>query len=286
MPIKYISVALIAFFSESIDSSLGMGYGTILTPILIFIGFEPLEIIPLILLSEFITGLLSALMHHQKGNVNLSIKSREFKVAIILASCSIVGTVFAAFIAISVSKTFITGYISFLLMIIGVSTFTSIKKEYKFSWLKIFFLGITASFNKGMSGGGYGPLVTGGQLLSGLKSKNAVGITSLAEGLTSLVGTITYFMINQGKSDYFLGLSLIAGAILSIPISVNIVKIINEKLFKKMLSLSILSLGIFTFFKTYSYLFNYTNLPLIFATILVTIPFTFHWGRTKSINID
>ena len=44
-----------------------------------------------------------------------------------------------------------------------------------------------ASFNKGTSGGGYGSVVTGGQLPAGVDGENAVGITSIAEGLPWLL---------------------------------------------------------------------------------------------------
>lgn len=41
--------------------------------------------------------------------------------------------------------------------------------------------------------GGYGVVVTGGQILSGVNGNNAVGITSLAEELTCIVGVIVFF---------------------------------------------------------------------------------------------
>jgi len=40
----------------------------------------------------------------------------------------------------------------------------------------------------GLSGGGYGPLVTSGQVIFGVPAKSAVAITSLAEGITCLAG--------------------------------------------------------------------------------------------------
>jgi len=42
-----------AFICEYVDSTLGMGYGTTLTPVLLLVGFAPMQIVPAILLSEF-----------------------------------------------------------------------------------------------------------------------------------------------------------------------------------------------------------------------------------------
>lgn len=53
----FVSLIILAFFCELIDSTLGMGYGTTLTPVLMIIGFGPLAIIPCVLLSELITGI-------------------------------------------------------------------------------------------------------------------------------------------------------------------------------------------------------------------------------------
>jgi uncharacterized membrane protein YfcA len=46
-----------------------MGYGTTLTPVVLLLGFEPLHVVPAVLLSEFVTGLVAAGFHHKVGNV-------------------------------------------------------------------------------------------------------------------------------------------------------------------------------------------------------------------------
>ena len=50
-----IPIFLAAFIAEYFDSSLGMGYGTTLTPVLLFMGYTPMQIVPAVLLSEMIT---------------------------------------------------------------------------------------------------------------------------------------------------------------------------------------------------------------------------------------
>jgi len=115
---------------------------------------------------------------------------------------------------------------------------------------KVTLLGLIASFNKGMSGGGYGPLVTGGQILSGMEGKNAIGITSLAEGLTCLVGVIMYALICKNPIDWKLAPYIIIGAVLSVPLSAKSVKFISNKNLKLAIALLTIILGLVTIIKT------------------------------------
>jgi len=263
-----ILVAVLAFFGEFIDSTLGMGYGTTLTPVLIIFGFEPLQIVPAVLLSELITGLLAGFTHHSLGNVNFRPKTMNIfrifkafkkygiteswrkgiplalKVALLLALCSIFGTVAAVLIAVSIPKFYLSLYIGLLVLAIGVVILATMHKHYGFSWKKISLLGTIAAFNKGMSGGGYGPVVTGGQLLSGVDGKNAIGITSLAEGLTCVVGVIV-FVITGGAADWMLAPYLIIGAVLSVPASAICVRKMNTSKLKVIIGMATVALGLF-----------------------------------------
>ena len=74
-------VCAVAFISEYFDSGLGMGYGTALSPILIIMGFHPLQVIPAVLISQFFTDVAACISHHNYHNVNLKINSSDFKIA-------------------------------------------------------------------------------------------------------------------------------------------------------------------------------------------------------------
>ena len=93
-----------------------------------------------------------------------------------------------------------------------------------------------------MSGGGYGPLVMGGQVLSGIGVKNAIGITSLSESVTCLVGTTLYFF--SGSSvDWSLAPWLMAGAVISVPFAAHTVKRLPEKSVKTAVASVVIILG-------------------------------------------
>jgi uncharacterized membrane protein YfcA len=271
---QMLLIPVIAFLCEYMDSTLGMGYGTTLTPVFLLMGFAPMQIVPVILLSELISGVLAGFFHHREGNVDLKPRTadifkiknalrplvyidsvrrtvpRHLKVALLLAVCSVVGTVAAVFVALNIPKFWLKMYIGCLVLAMGIIILVCINRNFKFSWKKITLLGVVASFNKGMSGGGYGPVVTGGQILSGVDGKSAVGITSLAEGLTCLVGVIAYILISENSLDWKLAPWVVVGAVLSVPLSAKSVKVISERKLKFAIAILTIILGVFTIVKT------------------------------------
>ena len=270
IPILTVVVILvIAFLAEYTDSTLGGGYGTILAPLLLLMGFGPLQVVPAILLSEFITGVFAAFMHHKAGNVVFDFrndpdheirkrlgklgympKSKEAKVAIVLAVCSVVGTVTAVVVAVRLPKFYMKLFIGLIVLAMGVLIILKHRKTQRFLWKKIVALGALASFNKGMSGGGYGPLVTSGQVLSGLESKAAVAITSLAEGLTCFVGIIAYWLISP-QVEWKLAPILAVAAVASVPLSVYTVKKIKTESFTLIMGITTTCLGVLTLVKVF-----------------------------------
>jgi uncharacterized membrane protein YfcA len=217
-------LALLALGCEYIDSTLGMGYGTTLTPVLLLMGYEPMQTVPAVMLSEFLTGILAGILHQECGNVNFKRGSRSRRVVLVLAACSIVGTLLAVFISVNVPSWVIKTYIGVLVLAMGISVLLTMNKKFAFSWKKVVGLGFLAAFNKGISGGGYGPLVTSGQILAGEESKEAIGITSMAEGLVCIVGVIAYAVTGNGGVDWSLAPSLVLGAVCSVPLAALTVK--------------------------------------------------------------
>jgi hypothetical protein len=172
------------------------------------------------------------------------------KIALLLGSCSIIGTLVAVFISINIPKFWLKLYIGILVLSMGLLILILNKRNFKFSVKKILFLGFLASFNKGMSGGGYGPVVTSGQILSGIHGRSAVGITSLAEGLTCLVGVLAYALVSTNPVDWGLAPYIIIGAVLSVPVSAKSVKSISDNQLKLAIAVLTIALGILTIVKT------------------------------------
>ncbi len=250
MPIPiHWPLVLLALGCEYVDSTLGMGYGTTLTPILLLMGYEPAHIVPSVLLSEFLTGVLAGIFHHGLGNVSFKPGSRPLKVALVLAMCSVVGTLAAVFTAVNIPRWMLKTYIGVLVLSMGIGILVTINKTFAFSWKRIIGLGLVAAFNKGLSGGGYGPLVTGGQIMAGVDGKGAIGITSLAEGLVCFVGILAYTLTGNGAVDWGLAPSLILGAVLSVPFAALTVKKMPTQKLRWAIGITITALGLFTLVK-------------------------------------
>ncbi len=268
----FLVLFMMAFACEFIDSSMGMGYGTILAPTLIIMGFDPLVVVPSILLSQAFGGLTASLFHHQFRNVSFSRTSKDFKAFLYISGFGIVATIFAALLSINLPKIVLKTYIGVLVLTMGIIILRNY--AFNFSWKRMIGIGILSGFNKGMSGGGFGPVVTGGQILSGQSHKNAIGVTTLAEAPICLVGFVTFIIgrtvlelngrvLSMPFADFMdhlfaphmlcweLLLALLLGSVFVTPFGAFTTRIINQKIMHFLVGGLITLLGIWTLVKTW-----------------------------------
>lgn len=245
-----VVLVLLSFACGYIDSSLGMGYGSTLTPLLLLLGYRPLEVIPAIIASQFAAGGIGAWAHHLIGNVDLNPRNRAFRVASLLASTSVLGTGAGAMVAVYLPALYLQAWVGFLVCAIGIITISLSRRNFPFSWKRIVALGVVAAFNKGSTGGGYGPIVMGGQLLAGVSGKNAVGITTLAESLSCIVGVVTY-LFAPGEISWRLTPFLIFGAVAAVPFSTLTVAALRPHYLKSAIGILTFTLGLLILLKTF-----------------------------------
>jgi len=220
---------LIAFFCGLINSSMGMCYGTILSPTLLLIGYSPIVVVPSILFSEALSEVLAAGIHHHLGNVDFCLKSMDegaseldhinvlrrlstdLKVALCITSLGMIATIIAALTAITIPRMILETYIGILVIMMGVLLL--LNKRLKFSWNKMIILGVLSAFNKGLSGGGFGPIAVSGQIISGREYRRSIATTILSKALICIVGFLTY-LLRFSHLKWNLILPLSVGAIL------------------------------------------------------------------------
>ncbi len=243
------SIVFLSFLLMILDVTFGGGYGTLLTPILFMAGYNPLETVPAILTSQIIGDFLALFFHQKLKNIELSAGNKTFKVAITLAILSSAGSVTSVVVALSLPAFYLELYIGLLVLVVGALVLAFRNRTLKFSWPRLLFLTTLAAFNKGLSGGGYGPLVSAGQILTGIEAKSAIAITALAEGATCVVAVISYIALGR-SIDYKLLIMLSIGAAFSAPISAYMVKKIENRQIKTILGLTTTILGTLTLLKT------------------------------------
>ena len=184
-----------AFIMELIDSSLGMMYGTILSPLLILSGYSPMVVVPSILLSQACGGFIATYHHHKYNNAKFSLKSRDLRIAGSIFVFGFIAVIIGAIVGTQLPKEYLKIYIGILCIVMG--SLVLIKKKFSFSWKKILFIGGISSFNKSISGGGFGPIVATGQIASGVESKKAIGITDFAEAPICMTAFISWLVLSN-----------------------------------------------------------------------------------------
>lgn len=247
-PATVLAVFGAALLCEYLDSSLGMGYGTTLTPILLIAGFAPAAIVPAVLLSELVTGLAAGLLHQRDGNIDLPNDPRARRTLVLLAALSSVGAIGAVVLAVRLPGPWFGYAIVTIVLTMGVVTLTTARRRIRYRAGGILAIGLIAAFNKGLSGGGYGPLVTSGQVVSGVPARQAVVITSLAEAFTCLIGLVGYAAV-KGLPDSALTLPLAAGALLSVPWATVTVRHLPENAIRAAVGVLTLVLGLISLVK-------------------------------------
>lgn len=248
---RALFLVCVCFLCELVDSGLGMGYGTILTPTLLLLGYAPMDIVPTILLSELLSGFTAAFFHHQVRNVDLSLKSPQLNAAMLLAACSVLGVTAGVLIAVSLSVKVLSVSIGAIIFASGLAVLLLAEKGLKYRTWKLLVLSVVASFNKALSGGGYGPLVTSGQILSGVETKASVGITSFAEAFTCLIAVIL-FLLKGGTINMTLFIPMCTGALISVPFAAFAVNRTRELTLQRIIGVLTLIMGALTIFKALS----------------------------------
>ncbi len=257
-----IFVILLAFLFESIDSMAGMGFGTALSPLLLLFGYTPLQIVPTILISEAITGVIDTFFDHEFNNIRYSFRplNDATKIALIMAffGClAIFASVLLGYYAIKFPSIVIKTYVAVLVIFMGISGIIRIKLvqieiSHPRRKMLIGFSAI-AGFNKGIGGGGYGPVITMGQIFSGVYEKSATAIVSFAESIVSIVGILTFFLISFAgvELDLVLLPSLFTGGFFAALCAPYLVRVIPNKIWKYFIPFYAIGIGIFSIVKIF-----------------------------------
>jgi uncharacterized membrane protein YfcA len=233
--------------------------------VLLILGFSPIQVVPAVLLSQLAGGAIGGLAHHRVGNINLDFRqdaatkerlrgfgylprSIDAKVILILATCGIVGVLTGVFAAVNIPEIAVEIYIGIMVLVIGLIILLRRSRRSVVSWRGFIALGLVSAFNKGVSGGGYVPLVTGGQIISGRESKSSVGSTAISVAIVCAVGFVSYILI-KGNIYWLLALATGIGSIIAAPFAALTVKRVSADRLKVVIGVTTTALGALTLVK-------------------------------------
>ena len=234
-------VALLAFVFETVDSAAGMGFGTALAPLLFVLGFAPLEVVPALLAAEAATGLLAGWLHQEFRNIELGWRppndaARTLLLIGGLGAAGVAASAAIAYFAVPLPEKIIKAYVAILVLVMGASTLARpwITPRGAYRPKRLVAFAALAGVNKGLGGGGFGPVITLGSIFSGIIEKSATAISTLAEGCVSTVGLAAFLTIAAIGAPVDLRLlpSLWLGAFPAAVIAPYAVRVLPNRIFR------------------------------------------------------
>ena len=245
LELTYLFLIVPSFLTAVVDIVFGMGFGLTMTPVLLLMGYAPHEIVPALLFSSMIGNMFSPLFHHRLKNVDFSLCSRHFNMSMLIGILGVIGSFVGASVSIGISNFYLGLYIGLLIVSLGLFLLVNRKLRARFSWLRLTFLGLFGSFNKGLSGSGFGPIITTGMIIMNVNEKAAVSIQTFSELFVSAAGFLTFILAGSQISwDLLLPLSI--GVVFSTPLAAFLVHKFDSRKLRTAIGLVTVVLGVLT----------------------------------------
>ncbi len=254
------SVVWIAMFFEFMDATAGMGFGTAITPLLLLIGFDPKQIVPVVMIQQGVAGLIGTFLHAEYQNVEWKFKpmSETIKLWFYIAipgMAAVAFSVTSVYAIFKVAKVWINLYVCALLLGMGlISLYQGMSRhERPYRPKRMIFFATLAGFNKGVGGGGYGPVVTIGGLLSGVPAKSMMAVTAISEGTVSTFSILVWLAMLSGGVviDYLLLPSMMIATILSAVVAPWATRVFPERIWQVVVPAYSLILAFYSTYKSW-----------------------------------
>jgi len=191
--LDFIALLLLAFVMEMIDNSLGGGFGTILSPLLVILGFPAKVVVPAILVSEMVSGLWGGGWHARFRNVNW--KAVGLTLMGSLVAMGLATFIMGEYLSPAMLKYVISAFAVIMGIFVVVRSYMVKRVERmnlsRHRWL-IPIMGFLIGYQKGTSGGNYGPFSVTGYMVMGMSAAVAIGTTTVAEGIACALGVAMY----------------------------------------------------------------------------------------------
>lgn len=264
----FLLVLFTALLCQYLSIAVGTGYGIILAPLLLIMGFSPLQVVPAILFSHLAGGIVGSVLHQRLGNIEMGFKragqsstggkksrpasllpqSADTRVVATLAGFGVIGVLLGALIAINIPGTALGIYIGITVLLVGIMILFYRGRKRNFSWKGLTALGLIGGFNKGISGGAFVVMAAGGQIVAGRGARSSLGSTTVAVTIVSAAGFLSYLLLGTDINWALLAAASI-GSVVAAPFAVLTVRKMSIGKLELAVGLTTTMLGIATLVK-------------------------------------
>jgi uncharacterized membrane protein YfcA len=213
-----IIFALVGFFAQLIDGSLGMGYKVSSTTFLLSFGIPPVLASASVHTAGVFTSATSGLAHFKFGNIQRDLIVR-------LAIPGVIGGVIGALTLTSLPTAIIKPLVAAYLMVMGIVILRKARKQSTDLHItrRIVPLGLIGGFFDAIGGGGWGPIVTGTLVADGRQPRFVIGSVNTAEFFVTLVQAAAFLTL-LGEARWEAVIGLIVGGVPAAAMSAYISK--------------------------------------------------------------
>jgi siroheme synthase-like protein len=242
----FLLMSLTGFIAQMIDGSMGLGYGTISTTILLALGGPPAIVSSRVHSARVFSSGVSGYSHNRYGNINKKLFRTIVWPGVIGAIIGAGLAVFAQKYNVSWVRIPLSIYTTYLGYYIIRKAFNKREKEAKVK--RAGWLAAIGGFMDAFAGGGWGALVTS-TLISKRKSpRYVVGSVCLAEFFVVFSSAITFFILLKYLPILEV-LGLILGGVIAGPIAAKLVGKIPIKTMYILVGLMVIITSVFTLYK-------------------------------------
>jgi len=215
-----LAFALAGALAQMVDGTLGMGFGVTSATVLLLVGTAPATASAATHAAKLPTTLVSGLAHWREGNV-------DTKVLVRVAVPGMIGGFVGAVILTSISLEAAKGWMSALLIFLGLVIFARFGFNYRIipvpengqtmRWLSP--IGVVGGFVDATGGGGWGPVVTPSLLtVTAHEPRKVVGTVNAAEFLVAMSVSIGFLTgIAHEDIPWAAVLGLVTGGVIVAP---------------------------------------------------------------------
>ena len=239
MPTDFLTSALIGALAQLVDGALGMAYGVTSAALLLTLGVPPALASASVHYAETFTCGASGISHLVAGNV-----LRRLFCALVIPGA--IGATIGAYVVSHVPPTWMK--LALTPYLIGMGLFLLLRplrrqRLHDDTPRLTRPLGLAAGFADAVAGGGWSALTVSALIARGVRPRLVIGTVHLAKCVVSAVASVSFF-IQVGLPHGYSVLGLIAGGVVTAPVSALLARKMPPRVATVLAALAVLAIGL------------------------------------------